>query len=105
MPQPPSLSPEARQAALQKAAEARKKRAELKNKLKMGHLRIEEVLAKADHDELIGKMKVLTVVESLPGFGKVRARRLLEELGISETRRMKGLGDKQKQRLKEELAK
>jgi hypothetical protein len=101
---PPSLSPEARQAALQKAAAARRQRAELKEKLKMGSLTFKELLDQADRDEVVAKMKVVAVLESLPGLGKVKARRLMEEIGISETRRVQGLGDKQRRSLSEKLA-
>ena len=96
MPLPPQLSDEQRQAALAKAAEARRIRAELKEKLKMGSLTLPELFDKAAGDEVVGKMKVLAVLESLPGVGKVKARRLMEEIGISETRRVRGLGDQQR---------
>jgi signal recognition particle GTPase len=103
MPLPPSLSPEQRQAALDKAAAARRQRAELKEKLKMGSLTLRELLDQAGSDEVIGKMKVLAVLESLPGLGKVKARRLMEEVGISETRRVQGLGANQRQALFEKI--
>ena len=99
MPLPPSLSPDQRQAALAKAAAARRQRAELKEKLKMGSTSLKELLEQADRDEIVGKMKVLSVLESLPGLGKVKARRLMEEVGISETRRIQGLGEKQRGKL------
>lgn len=101
MPQPPSLSEEQRAEALAKAAEARRQRAELKSKLKIGTLTLAELLKKADSDDIIGKMKVISVLESLPGLGKIKARKLMEELGISETRRLQGLGAKQKEALLE----
>jgi len=103
MPLPPQLSPEQRQAALEKAAAARRQRAELKEKLKMGSTSLKELLEQAQRDEVVGKMKVLSVLESLPGLGKVKARRLMEEVGISETRRIQGLGEKQQQKLFELL--
>src|SRR4051795_3967877 len=99
MPLPPALSPEERSAALAKAAAARRQRAELKEKLKMGSTSLRELLDAGDRDEVVGKMKVVTVLESLPGLGKVKARRLMEDLGISETRRIQGLGDKQRSKL------
>ncbi|HEX7166394.1 MAG TPA: integration host factor, actinobacterial type [Acidimicrobiales bacterium] len=101
---PPTLSPEARQAALQKAAAARRQRAELKEKLKMGSLTLKELIDQASRDEVVAKMKVVTVLESLPGLGKVKARRLMDEIGISESRRVQGLGDKQRRALFEKLA-
>ena len=103
MPLPPQLSPDQRQAALEKAAAARRQRAELKEKLKMGSTSLKELLEQAQRDEVVGKMKVLSVLESLPGLGKVKARRLMEEVGISETRRIQGLGEKQRVKLFELL--
>jgi len=101
MPLPPILSPEQRQAALEKAAAARRQRAEVKDKLKMGSLTLRELLDQAGGDDVIGKMKVLAVLESLPGLGKVKARRLMEEVGISDTRRVQGLGANQRHALLE----
>jgi hypothetical protein len=101
MPQPPVLSPEQRQAALQKAAEARRARAEIKERLKMGSTSLSELFDQAADNDTVGKMKVLSVLESLPRLGKVKARRLLEEVGISETRRLQGLGKHQRQELLE----
>src|SRR5436190_19423111 len=99
MPLPPSRSPDQRQAALQKAAAARRQRAELKEKLKMGSMTLKELFDQAERDEVVGKTKVLAVLESLPGLGKVKARRLMEEVGISETRRVQGLGANQRDSL------
>jgi hypothetical protein len=105
MPLPPALSADQRQAALEKAAAARRQRAELKEKLKMGSTSLDEVLRQAETDAVVGKMKMLALLESLPGLGKVRARRLMETVGISETRRVQGLGSKQRDALHAELAK
>lgn len=99
MPLPPALSPDERQAALAKAAAARRQRAELKEKLKMGSTSLKELLDAAERDEVVGKMKVVTVLESLPGVGKVRARRMMEHIGISEARRVRGLGAQQRDAL------
>jgi len=98
----PQLSEEARKEALKKAAEARTARAELRQKVKTGELSIADVLAKAD-DPVIAKIKVSALIESLPGYGKAKVAKLMDELGISETRRVKGLGDKQKAALIERL--
>jgi hypothetical protein len=96
---PPSLSPEQRAKALEKAAEARKQRAELKERLKMGSLSLNELLDLSDRDEVVGKTKVLAALEALPGVGKVKARRTMEEIGIAETRRLRGLGKEQRNKL------
>ena len=103
MPLPPALSADQRQAALEKAAAFRNQRAELKDRLKMGSVSLKELLDQGQRDEVIGKMKVLTVLESLPGLGKVKARRALDEVGISDTRRVQGLGEQQRRKLLEKL--
>ena len=103
MPLPPPLSEEQRRDALLKAAEARRKRAELKEQLKSGRTTLKELLERTG-DGIVGKMKVSTVLESLPGVGRVRARKLMERLDISESRRMRGLGAKQKENLLNEFA-
>ncbi|MFG2858898.1 integration host factor, actinobacterial type [Streptomyces mirabilis] len=93
----PPLSPEQRQAALDKAAAARKERAEIKEALKHSKLSLREVLA--SDSEAIRKMPVRALLESLPDIGKVRAQKLLAELGISDSRRVRGLGIQQRERL------
>ena len=92
----PELTDEQRSAALVKAADARRTRAEIKELLKMGSLTFPELLTRADNDPVVAKMKVLAALESLPKLGKVKARRTMEEIGISESRRLKGLGSQQR---------
>ncbi len=100
----PTLSPEDRAKALEKAAEARKKRAELKRQLKTEQISLKDVLNRSG-DDIVGKMKVSTVLESLPGVGKVRAAKIMEKLDISASRRVRGLGAKQRESLLAEFAK
>jgi hypothetical protein len=88
----PPLSPEDRAEALAKAARARKERAEVKNRLKRGATTLSEVIKEGSTDDVIGKMKVSALLESLPGVGKVRAKQIMERLGIAESRRVRGLG-------------
>ena len=99
----PSLSPQQRAAALEKAAAARRSRAVLKDKLKHGGVSLAEVLDAGQTDEAIGKMRVSAVIEALPGIGKVRAERLMRDLKISEGRRIRGLGGNQRRALLEAL--
>jgi len=70
----------------------------------MGSLTLKELLDQSANDEVVAKMKVVSVLESLPGLGKVKARRLMDEIGISETRKVQGLGQQQRRRLLEKLA-
>ena len=97
----PQLTDEQRKEALAKAAEARKARAELKEQLKRGDISLKEVLAKASSEEIIGKTKVSALLESLPKVGKVKAKEIMDELEIAQTRRLRGLGDRQRRALLE----
>ncbi|WP_285728527.1 integration host factor, actinobacterial type [Nocardiopsis sp. ATB16-24] len=99
----PPLTPEQRAAALEKAAKARKERAEVKNKLKNGGISLSEVLSNGLKDDVIGKMKVSALLESLPGVGKVRAKQIMERLNIAESRRVRGLGTNQRAALEAEF--
>jgi signal recognition particle GTPase len=100
----PTLTEEQRREALAKAALARKKRADVKEKLKTGQLALKDLLDRRE-DETVSKMKVSSVLESMPGVGKVRARKLMERLDISASRRVRGLGAKQKEALLAEFSK
>lgn len=91
----PPLTPEQRAAALEKAAEARRARAVIKNKLKYSQGSLKEVIEQGQKDDVVGKLKVVSLLESLPGVGKVKARAIMEEIGIAETRRVRGLGPHQ----------
>lgn len=99
----PDLDDDARRDALQKAAEARKIRAEMKQRLKAGEIGLGEVLDQAERDETIARTKVAAVLEALPRVGKVRARRIMERLDISPSRRLRGLGERQRGRLLSEF--
>ena len=99
----PNLSDEERRAALKKAAEARQKRAALKKQLKAGEVNLKQVLRRTD-DPIVGRMKVGNLLESLPGVGKARAVKKMEDLKISPTRRVQGLGSNQKENLLKEFA-
>ena len=99
----PQLSDEQRKAALEKAAAARHARAELRDKIKNGQITLEEVLD--SDDPIAARMKVSALIESLPGYGKAKAAKIMDELGISATRRVKGLGARQREQLREVLSK
>jgi hypothetical protein len=99
----PTLSPEQRADALLKAAAARVRRSEVKNSLKTGKSSLASVLEDAESDPVLAKIKVQTLLESMPGIGKIRAVQIRERLGIAETRRIGGLGDKQRAALQQEF--
>jgi transposase len=97
------LTPEQRAAALEKAAEARRVRAEVKSRLKHSGASLTQVLEQGKSDDIVGKMKVTALLESMPGVGKVRARQIMARLGISESRRVRGLGANQAAALRREF--
>ena len=100
----PQLSDAERKAALEKAKEARIKRAEVRDQLKTGKLTLKEVIDMKD-DPIVGRMKVATLIETLPGFGKAKAAKIMAELQIAESRRLRGLGERQYAALLERLSK
>ncbi len=91
----PSLTPEQRAAALEKAAAARRRRAEVKNRLKYAQGSLADAISEGQQVDSVGKMKVSALLEALPGVGKVRSRQIMDEIGISESRRVRGLGPHQ----------
>jgi len=97
MATPPTLTSEQRAAALEKAKEARSARADIKARLKMGSMSLSEALASDDSN--VGKLKVVSLLESLPGVGKVKARKVMDDIGIADNRRIQGLGTQQRQSL------
>ena len=99
----PQLTDEQRAAALEKAAAARRARAKLKDRLKRGGTNLKQVLKDAESDEVLGKMKVSALLEALPKVGKVKAQEIMTELEIAPTRRLRGLGDRQRKALLEKF--
>lgn len=95
----PELTPEQRAAALEKAADARRVRAQVKNRLKYGGGSLADVLAEGQQVDAVGKMRVSALLESLPGVGKAKSKAIMTEIGIAETRRVRGLGPLQVARL------
>jgi len=104
MAQPPKLTDEQRRQALAKATEARRVRAEVKGLLKTGSMTLAELFDRAAEDELVAGLKVESLIASMPGAGKIKAKRLMERLAISESRRVRGLGDRQKEGLLAEFS-
>ena len=97
----PQLTDEHRKQALEKAAAARHARAELREQIKKGEKSLESVLN--SDDPIASRMKVSTLIETLPGYGKAKAEKIMKELQIAESRRLRGLGDRQRAALLERL--
>jgi len=94
----PKLTDEQRKEYLEKAAAARRDRAELRKNLKEGTITFIDVMKQSD-DPVVARMKVVTLLESLPGYGKARAQSVLDEIGIAQTRKVQGLGSRQRTEL------
>ncbi|GAA4372463.1 integration host factor, actinobacterial type [Paeniglutamicibacter cryotolerans] len=94
-----TLSDEDRAKARAKALAARTRRAEIKKSFGSGALSITEILDLVPDDEALGRLRVLDLLESLPGVGEIRAAALMDKLGISPSRRLRGLGRKQREAL------
>lgn len=98
----PYLSEDEKLQALKKAQEMRSRRAEMRVKLKKGSLTLQDVLNSAD-DEVIARMRVTYLLQSLPQVGKVTSEKIMREIGINENRRVQGLGKRQREQLLERL--
>lgn len=98
----PKISEEDRKKALEKAQKVRKERAALREEMKAGKLAIKDVIDRKAED-IIGGMRVKYVLESMPGIGKVRAKEIMDQIGIDENRKVKGLGTRQVTALLERL--
>lgn len=88
----PPLSPQQRARALERATAARRRRADLKRRLKRGDLSIGAVIAEGPRDPAVAQLRVVELIESMPGVGRVTADRIMGELGIARSRRVRGLG-------------
>jgi len=99
----PVLTVEQRRAALEKAARVRRERAEVKARLKHSGASLTDVLRSGDTNEAVAKMKVVDLLQAMPGMGKVRAKSMMQRLRISESRRVRGLGSNQVTALEREF--
>lgn len=100
----PEMTDEQRTAALARAGEARRKRAEIKHLLKTGSISFSDVLDRAEDDDLVAGTKIQAIVVSMPHMGKVSTKRLLEEIGIADNRTIRGLGPNQRKALLEHFS-
>lgn len=98
----PHLTPEEKMAALKKAQEMRSKRAELRQQLKKGKITLQDILNSTD-DEVIARMRVTYLLQSLPQVGKITSEKVMQEIGINENRRVQGLGKRQRDELLKRL--
>jgi guanylate kinase len=101
---PPKLTPEEQARALEIAKLARQERASMKAEMRKGSLTFAQFLSACDLNPVLSKMRVVELLESLPGYGKIRAQAIMEKFNISPTRRVQGLGRHQRSALLKEFA-
>lgn len=99
----PTLSPEQLQSARQAATQARRARAELKEKVRTGELGLGQALDVAAADDVLAHVKVVDLLKALPRVGDKRAAEIMERLDIAANRRVRGLGRHQVAGLKAEF--
>ncbi|MCP2030851.1 guanylate kinase [Okibacterium sp. HSC-33S16] len=95
-----------RVAASRAAVEARRRRAEVKNRIATGAVSALDVLddAFADPDGVAGRMRVTDFLLSVPAIGRTKLSRILSDLKISEAKRLGGLGPNQRLRIRDFIA-
>ena len=94
----PNLSEESRRKGLERGRIVRKKRSEIKSSLKEGKTKLKTLFSdKKLFENYISGMKVMNIISSLPGNGRVHAVEILKELKISPNKKMGGLGKNQKE--------
>jgi hypothetical protein len=98
-PIPPSLTQEQRVAASRAAVANRRRRAEIKKLVKSGELSLEELFALAQTEECVAQMRAFDLISALPAIGEVKATRIMQQASIAPTRRIRGLGPRQREQL------
>ena len=83
--------------ALRKANEIRAGRAQLKKDLAAGRVQIVDVLARPP--EFVEAERVSVLLLAVPKYGRARVSRLLAKARISESKRLAGLTDRQREQL------
>lgn len=92
------------EAVFAKASEVREQREKLKAGIGNGELLLGEALSRSEAEENIADIKLLSLMDCVPGLGKVRGRRLLGNLGWAETVKLGELAEEQQRELLERLA-
>jgi hypothetical protein len=100
----PILTPEQRAAALEKAARARQQRADVKTRLKSSTTSLADVIEESRTDDVLAKLRVVDLLQAMPGVGTVRAQEIMQRIGIADSRRLRGLGVNQVAALLAEFA-
>lgn len=98
-PTPPTLTQAQRVEASRLAVANRRRRAEVKRLVKSGDLSLEELFELARREECVAQMRAYDLISALPAIGEVKAERIMHRASIAKTRRIRGLGPKQRAEL------
>ena len=96
-----NFTPEQRAAALKRAAEMRAARAEYLGRVKSGEVSITDALEAGKGDPVVGRIKAKRLLMALPGIGASKAQSAMTAIGIAESRRVAGIGQRQAEKLVE----
>jgi hypothetical protein len=99
----PSRTDSERAEALAKALQTRQERARLRAALRDREIAPADVVLGAEGNPLWASLRVSWLLESVPGVGPVRAQQMMTSLAIASSRRIQGLGARQRAALLEEL--
>lgn len=99
----PQLTAEQLEAARAAATEARRKRADLKARVRSGSLTLSQAIDTASGDDVLAHVKVVDLLKSMPRVGEKRAAAVMDRLDIAPNRRIRGLGRHQVAGLKAEF--
>ncbi len=99
VPTPPTLTQEQRVLASRLAVANRRRRAEVKKQVKSGELTLANLFTLAESEDCIAQMRAFDLISALPAVGEVKAAKIMAAGNIAETRRIRGLGPKQRELL------
>jgi hypothetical protein len=98
-PTPPKLSQEQREQASRVAVANRRRRADIKRMIKTGEISLEEIFHLAETEDCVAQMRAHDLIAALPAIGEVKAERIMKQANIATSRRIRGLGPKQRAEL------
>lgn len=98
---PPKLSKRFRRKAGKKAVAARQERAKIKSEIASGEINFFELFD--NPSTAIARMKMVDLLQSVPGIGQIRAESIMDRAKISHSRRIGGVGHRQLANLRQEF--
>jgi hypothetical protein len=95
----PPLDDDARRRALRTAADARRVRADWKGRLCSGEVDVAMLLDASLVEPALAGLRVADALGALPGVGPKGVERIMSDCGIAPSRRLRGLGPRQREAL------